>query len=75
MVYRCAIKSVTLIAEYKAQSKVQKGTLLMLAFVENVCKLRTVTESQGNNNFLTFKDMAAGLVVSKFVEKWQWVIL
>ncbi len=45
----CAVKSVALAAGCKAQSKVQKGKLLTLAFVERVSILRIVAESQGNN--------------------------
>ncbi len=50
----CAVKPVTLAAGCKAQSKVQKDKLLMLAFAERVSILRIVAESQGDN-FSTLK--------------------
>ena len=70
----CAAKPVALAAGCKAQSKVQKGKLLMLAFIERISILRIVAESQGDK-FLNFKDKAAGHVVSKLVEEGQWGIL
>ncbi len=71
----CAVKLVALGVRCKAQSKVQKGKLLMLAFVGKVYRLRIVAESQGNHNFSTLEIRRRGTSFQSLWREYQWVTL